>query len=368
MNNVIYDYQIFLQQEYGGISRYFYEVAYRIGGMSGFSANVFAPFYANSYLAMGRVNKFGFRVKKIRKLWRAYEALDMALSIGHFALKKPALVHETYYMDRRLAPKSCPVVVTVHDMIHEKFSEAFGSRDPTSAFKRSAVARADKIICVSEHTRRDLIEMLNVPEQKAVVVPLGFGLDVSADDIRPSLEIIDSPYLLFVGNREFHKNFTGLLHAYASSRSLQDEFSVVAFGGPPLTASEFQLIDRIGISRQKIRWLSGSDAFLAEVYKGATAFIYPSLYEGFGIPPLEAMASNCPVICSNASSIPEVVGDAAVFFDPAEPENIRSAIESVVNDDALKQSLVARGHARLTRFSWNRCAAATAAVYAELLN
>ncbi len=368
MNRVIYDYQIFLQQQYGGVSRYFYELAKRIEKTPGFAASIFAPLYANSYLAAGGVAKWGLQVKRLPKVGRLYEGVDRALSYVYFAASKPAIIHETYYARRGLAPRGCPIVVTVYDMIHEKLGHMFKANDPTTFFKRRSVERADKVVCISENTRRDLVDLFDVPEDKTVTVPLAFGLDVSVGTAHhATIRSNNGPYLLYVGSRDFHKNFRGLLKAYGSSQILQRNFSLVAFGGPNFSSAEYQMMDELQIPREKVERYSGNDTLLAELYRGAAAFVYPSLYEGFGIPPLEAMSNGCPVLCSNTSSMPEVVGDAALLFDPAEPEEIGRAIESVVSSKNIRDELIARGRIRVQKFSWDRCAAETASVYASLL-
>ena len=142
----------------------------------------------------------------------------------------------------------------------------------------------------------------------------------------------------------------------------------MCFGGGGFTVEETNLIQQLGLSLEHVCQISGNDASLAWHYKFASAFIYPSLYEGFGIPPLEAMSFDCPVVCSGVSSIPEVVGEAAELFDPYKPESIRMAIERVVSDDALKQTLIARGRARIKLFSWERCARETLDVYRKVLS
>jgi glycosyltransferase involved in cell wall biosynthesis len=367
MNRIIYDYQIFLLQKYGGVSRYFYELARRMQEAPGFAANIYAPLYANSYLASGTVSKWGFQVAKIPKVWRLYEALDRVFSYAYFAAAKPAIVHETYYSHLRLAPRQCPIVVTVYDMIHEKLGHLFKADDPTSVLKKKSVERADRVICISENTRRDLIELFNVPAEKTVTVALGFGLDAPVRFDHSGFRSNEIPYLLYVGNRHFHKNFGGLLRAYGSSPMLQRDFALIAFGGGAFSAAEYQLMDELRIPREKIEWYSGGDALLAELYEGAVVFVYPSLYEGFGIPPLEAMSKGCPVLCSNTSSMPEVVGDAAVLFDPTRADEIRQAIESVVSSQAVREDLIARGRVRVQKFSWDRCAAETASVYSSVL-
>jgi len=366
MNRVLYDYQIFLEQRYGGISRYFCELAPRIGTMPGFSAKVFAPLYSSAYVASERIAPFGIQVKKRRIIWKAYEAIDAALSAAYFPVSKSSIVHETYYRAHGHGPKICPIVVTVHDMIHERYRDMFPASDTTTIRKRKAVERADRVICVSEHTRRDLIELFGVPAAKALTIPHGIWRPVPVESGNLPVPASNTPYLLYVGNREFYKNFSGLLKACGSARILMENFSIIAFGGPPLSRAEFELMDDLRIPREKVRWIYGDDTLLSRLYREATALVYPSLYEGFGIPPLEAMSCDCPVICSNASSIPEVVGNAGVYFDPAEPDAIAKAIESVVNSEMLRASLIHRGRERIQAFSWDSCAAATASVYSSL--
>ena len=126
-----------------------------------------------------------------------------------------------------------------------------------------------------------------------------------------------------MGNRGGYKNFSTLLQAYGNSPILR-EFELIAFGGHPLLPDEKNQITQLGIT-DKVRFTSGSDQELAARYRAATAFIFPSTYEGFGLPPLEAMSHGCPVVCSNGGSIPEVVGDAGVYFDPNSAEELRMA-------------------------------------------
>jgi glycosyltransferase involved in cell wall biosynthesis len=168
-----------------------------------------------------------------------------------------------------------------------------------------------------------------------------------------------------VGHRGRHKNFKTLLRAYSSSPILR-EFELIAFGGDPLQRGEHKEISRLGIT-DRVRFESGSDGELAARYRTAAAFVYPSKYEGFGIPPLEAMSHGCPVVCANAGSIPEVVGDAGVYFDPNNTEELRIALERVATTEALQADLRARGYARITAFSWDKCAAATAQIYREIV-
>jgi glycosyltransferase involved in cell wall biosynthesis len=281
----------------------------------------------------------------------------------------PDIVHATYYDPSPLyTPRAMPRarrVLTVYDMIHERYPQAFPAGDGTAAAKRRAVAEADHVLCISESTRRDLIDMLGVPEAKTSVTYLAAtrpGAGAAPAGPAPVLP----PYLLYVGDRRAYKNFCGLVQALGLSPALR-ELALVCFGGGPLGAAEWAQIDGAGLARDRVHALQGDDARLAQLYAGARCFVYPSLYEGFGIPPLEAMHCDCAVACSNTSSLPEVVGDAAESFDPHQPEAIAQALERVALSESRRQALVAAGRARAAQFSWARCAADTAAVYRRTL-
>jgi glycosyltransferase involved in cell wall biosynthesis len=179
--------------------------------------------------------------------------------------------------------------------------------------------------------------------------------------------VVTVPYLLYVGSRRYYKNFKALLQAYALNQQLSDEFKLVCFGGGRLSLAEKAEIQRLKIKEDRILYLEGGDRLLANLYKNAAVFIYPSLYEGFGIPPLEAMSLGCPVVCSNVSSIPEVVGAAGRYFDPNDIEDIGSAIESVVFSENSRTELIVRGSHRAAQFSWRKCAQETYSVYKKLL-
>jgi glycosyltransferase involved in cell wall biosynthesis len=178
---------------------------------------------------------------------------------------------------------------------------------------------------------------------------------------------LPKPFFLHVGMRGAYKNFGNLLSAYASSPMLRRDFDLIAFGSNGFTQRENESIQDLGLTSLQVRHLSGDDALLGHLYREAVAFIYPSLYEGFGIPPLEAMGFGCPVLCGKTSSIPEVVGDAGLYFDPNRVEAIADAMERVALSAELRLDLVARGNERVRQFSWERCAAETLDVYRDLL-
>lgn len=365
---IIYDHDVFGWQKYGGISRYYFELARALTRDFGEDARIVCPFYVNAYLKEGRgdVKVWGLPVKRLPKSRTAMRTVNSLLSRPVMRRVQPDIVHETYYSSRRLAPPRAKVVLTVFDMIHERFSDHFPPDDPTRIEKSLAVQRADHILCISEQTREDLIELLGVKREKTCVTYLGFsnvGIEESSVIAPPPRK----PFLLYVGERRGYKNFGSLLEAYASSPMLRADFDLVCFGGKGFSAGEKAAMENYGL-RDGVRQVSGSDKVLAAHYASASAFIYPSLYEGFGIPPLEAMSKGCPVICSDVSSIPEVVGDAARMFDPHSPEAIRAAIEAVLNDEAARNTLISRGRERVKLFSWDRCARETLDVYRRVLS
>ncbi len=277
----------------------------------------------------------------------------------------PDIVHETYYSRTSCAPRNTPKVLTVYDMIHERYPQ-WGSRwDQSAILKRVAVDRADHVICISESTRNDLLEMYDVDPKKVSVVHLGTECPTG----RASKDVTSGvrPYLLYVGARQGHKNFTGFLQAFASSRRLRMDFDVVAFGGSGFTPAELQELARLGLDSSQVRQVSGGDDLLNQLYVSASAFVYPSLYEGFGLPPLEAMGHRCPVVSSNTSSMPEVIGDAGEYFDPTSVHDMAEAIERVVYSPSRIEDLVSKGLERQAKFTWERCAGQTLDIYHQLV-
>lgn len=366
---IAFDQQIFGLQEYGGISRYFCSLAEHLSKIGDTDVRIFAPVHINGHLARmsGRL-AVGVRRPRFRpRIERAFGLASDFLARPAMSLFHPDIVHETYYSSSAFAPRGAKRVLTVYDMIHERFAQSFSPRDPTTQWKKDAVARAEHVICISENTRRDLVDSFGVAEAKVSVVYLGY--DVFAEDRvqTEAVAVLSRPYLLHVGTRGGYKNFEGLLRAYASSGFLNGNFSLVAFGDGPFRPGEETLIRELGLSSGQVRQIGGEDDVLHDLYRGAAAFVYPSMYEGFGIPPLEAMSMGCPVICSNTSSVPEVVGSAGEYFDPGNIESIRTAMEAVLQSSTRRDELVRQGHIRQTLFSWARCADETMAIYRSLI-
>ncbi|MCI5136398.1 MAG: glycosyltransferase family 1 protein [Candidatus Electrothrix sp. AW2] len=368
---VAYDYQIFSSQKYGGISRYFFELSDRIANQSDIDVRVICPFYTNAYIGSCSKNLHvsGKKMPSIRWTGCVRGITNRLFSQLMMANFKPDLVHETYYLQNSVAPFASKVVLTVYDMIHERFPEYFTTKSLTTK-KAAAIKRADHIISISHNTKKDICNFFGIEEKKITVVHLGFSGFKSTHTINDrKFESIESrPFLLYVGNRSEYKNFELFVRAVSESDNLMKEFDIIAFGGGNFKRNEIQLMSQLGYKQDQVRLATGSDIYLGYLYQNAAAFIYPSLYEGFGLPPLEAMVNNCPVVASNTSSMPEVIGDAAEFFDPKSTEQIRHAIEKVVFSSERTKQLINLGRERLKQFSWEKCAAETLNVYKSILS
>ena len=366
MHSVVYDYQTFSLQQYGGISRYFCEIAPRVHRAHGFKVRIVAPVHFNAYLSRCDVPQTALYMRKLWKTGPLFRAANRAFSPWLTQRHKPSLIHRTFFEPLDW-PSSVPVIVTVHDMINELFPGSFPASDHTARNKRLCVERADHIVCNSHFTANDLIRLTGISCRKVSVTHLGcsgvFAAAAPLDEEPPH----PRPYLLYVGHRAGHKNFGAALAAFAASHRLGAELDFVAFGGLPFSSAERERMAALRLTPDRVLRWSGSDAELAHAYRHARALVYPSTYEGFGIPPLEAMSAGCAVTCSNTSSIPEVVGEAALLFDPDDVESMRHAMEAVCLDDGIRAGLIAAGKRRVQQFSWDKCAADTVAVYKGLL-
>jgi glycosyltransferase involved in cell wall biosynthesis len=359
---VLYDHQIFRVQTYGGISRYFVELIPRVAQMRGLSVSVFLGFYRNRYGLESRRNEFanfrGFAWPKFRGSTRLVGGLSNVW-LRHCARRwQPQLYHPTNYEDP-LPQFRGKRVITVYDLASHRLPELFGGhRFPSKA----QVDRADGIICISATTKRDLMEFLGVGEHRIAVIPLANALKSAPGERSPVAE----PYVLFVGRRPGYKNFNALLRAMGTAAGLRRKVHLVCFGTDPWSAEEEAIIEELGL-REYVHVVRGGDELLATLYAHAGAFVFPSLYEGFGIPLLEAMHYRCPVVASDIAIMREVAAEAAVYFQPNAPEDLGRAIEQVLSDTQKRRQIIEAGALREATFSWDRAAAATMAFYQRVV-
>ena len=362
---VAFDHQAFVMQSYGGVSRYYTRLA-RALIKSNTKPHIFAPLHKNIYLSdlssdlvTGRyVKNFPPKTATLVNLYNRYQ-LDKF--IPEF---KPNILHKTYYQRGNDQHVDLPTIITVYDMIHELLPESFPSYDVTAKWKYESVMRADHVICISESTRKDLIEIYNIPKSKTSVVHLASDIRLGPSS-QPLRSCMDKPFILFVGQRGGYKNFSNFMASIALSDRLKKSFNIVCFGGGGFSYEESIIISSLGFRNDQVSQVSGDDEFLAELYSRARVFVYPSQYEGFGLPILEAMSCGCPVICSNVSSLPEVAGKAARYFDPYSVEEMASIIEALVLSDSSVDDLRRAGYDRSRVFSWEHCAQETLNIYSD---
>ena len=364
---IAYDHQTFSLQRYGGISRYFVKLAEQLDQLEQ-EVNIFAPLHQNQYLSdLPKSMVTGHGIDRFpRKTTRAIRYANRTIAHMQMVRWKPDIIHQTYYGGLNLKSSKTPVVVTVYDMIHELFPESMRVTDRTARAKKAAIKNADHVICISENTKRDMLEILDVCESKVSVVHLGIDNYFSDANFCAASVSEYQPYILYVGSRGGYKNFSSLLKAFARTPKLKKEFKLVTFGGGKFSRHELDEIQSLGLNDSQILPVSGDDSLLQTYYENASAFVYPSLYEGFGLPPLEAMSAGCPVVSSNTSSMPEVISDAAEFFNPEDIECFAQALEAVVYSEERRADLVVRGYKRVRALSWNKCAQQTLNVYEKL--
>jgi glycosyltransferase involved in cell wall biosynthesis len=363
-----FDHQIFTMQSYGGISRY-YSILANLLRKEAENIRIFTGIHRNKYLKdLARELTTGYGVEKYPpRSTVLFQCLNHAISQVQLRNWHPDIIHETYYTSMPPLSSKAGRVTTVYDMIHELFRSEFSSSDTTSVSKKLTLSRVDHIVSISNSTKEDLVNILGIDDKKITVVPL--GVDLTAFQVFGT-EVVTAetkPFILYVGSRGGYKNFQGLLAAVSQSKRLMSGFDVITFGGGRIDRKEYSTIRSLGFKEGQVRQVHGNDQRLATLYSKAACFVYPSLYEGFGLPPLEAMAAGCPVISSNTSSMPEVVRDAGIYFDPRDTEDMMNAIQQTVFSPTITNELVKLGYENIKRFSWNQCATKTLAVYEKLV-
>ncbi|MDA3883105.1 MAG: glycosyltransferase family 1 protein [Bacteroidales bacterium] len=378
---VLFDYQIFQEQKFGGISRYFCEIisrfSYEVSSIIGtrMSENYYLqnlyPHICNNQII---TEHDFFKTLNFKGKWRLYQILKTAcpLKFNEYnqinkqysirLLKKQQfdIFHPTYYNPYFLEYiGNKPFVLTVHDMIHEKHPEYFSKKDKAAEWKKILIPRAHHIIAVSESTKQDVLEHYSIPERKISVIYHGSSLVQKITNIK-----IPKEYILFVGSREQYKNFIFLIESI-SHFLLEKNIHLVCIGSP-FTKQEFEMLQKLQIKQLCVS-IQADDIDMYTIYSKALFFIFPSLYEGFGIPILEAFEAQCPVLLSDNKCFREIAGEAALYFNALDSSSLIEQVNTLIHNIAERNKLKQEGEKQLQLYAWDKASISLINIYNNML-
>lgn len=360
---ILYDHQIFSIQKYGGVTKYFCELLKNLPKEHQFELAVL--FSDNHYLKEDHKIFNTWNVPIADKQFKGKGSMKKVMyfinqcySKHLISSKKYDLLHPTYYGTYFCSTLKIPYILTVHDLI--PFKNELYKKNSLRGHMEKSIKKASRIIAISENTKKDLIEILKISPDKIDVIYHGFN----QPNVK-NLQNIYGRYILFVGRRAGYKNFKTFAEAISVLLKRERDLKLICVGAP-FTKEEIAHFNLFKITRQTIA-LAASEQFLNSLYLHAKAFVNPSLYEGFGMPILEAFANNCPACLSNKGSLSEIAGNAAVYFNPYCKESMLNAIEKVIYDDEFSKNLIDLGKTRLKNFSWHKTAELTMNTYKKTL-
>lgn len=373
MIKILLDPQIFNLQKFGGISRYYTEIYNDFENRNDvliqcpllYTDNIHfreSPLFRNSYQ-----KKFNLLIKlsKIFRYFKPGKLKNRSKERTLEMLQKQQTdvfiptFYDPYFIDQI---RDTPFVLTVYDMIHELYPEYFLNDTATVPNKKLLLEKADKIIAISESTKKDILKLYpHIPERKIEVVYLAYTINT---EIVNTIQVPEN-YILFVGNRTIYKNFIFFLNSAAPILTERPNLSIVCAGGNEFSTEEVQLISKFGLTSQVIQ-RDFMDAELSSYYSKAICFIFPSEYEGFGIPVLESMACGCPVILANHSSFPEVAGDAGIYFKLNDQNDLREKICLLLDNNNIREKYRLKGIEQASRFTWKKTAEESLKIYQSI--
>jgi len=374
-----------------GLGRYTQEVVDNIMKIT--SASEGADFNYVIFLSPDNFDEFNYegdRIKKVKLSCRWYSWQEQLIMPFYLWREKLDLIHFPHFNVPILTPG--PFVVTIHDLILTHFPTVRATTRSRFIYYLKdrayrliifcALRRSRRIITVSEFTKQDIVEKFKISPEKIVVTYEGVAnlskgrdsLFITKLDNQEVLHSYHIPhkFLLYVGNAYPHKNLEGLLRVFNRLHSAKPEWRLVLVGKSDYF---YERVKRLASALNL--WQAGNlnspvifagyvpDAQLEILYTEAQAYIFPSLYEGFGLPPLEAMANGCPVLSSNRASLPEILGQAAAYFDPDDEEEMFRKMVEIIENEAWRQDLKKRGLEQVKRYNWWECAYQTLNIYQQ---
>ncbi|MFC3561742.1 glycosyltransferase family 4 protein [Pedobacter jamesrossensis] len=364
MSKILFDHQIFSLQVYGGISRYFANIQQALEKEDDCSGRISVLYSKNYYIKNYQApfqNSLGERLFSSQEKEYKWNKKYSKYLIGKNNFD---VLHPTYYEPYFLKKLKKPYIITVHDMIHELMPDSFSSNDITSVQKKEVIANAAKIITISETTKNDLKNIFDVEDHRIEVIYHGYQQkEQKFHSSQDSLQ--KDKYLLFVGARSGYKNFNRFVNAIAAFLKHKGNINLICAGGGTFQKEETKLFKKLEIEKY-VTQLSASDQQLDALYANALAFIFPSIYEGFGLPILEAFQNRCPVALSSSACFKEIADDAAEYFDPMDEHSILTSVMKIIESQENTSSLVEKGIKRLENFTPQACFDKTIALYKKI--
>jgi len=360
--NIVFNNTIFFHQRYGGISRYITCLANQLI-KNGLDVKIVAPLFKNIYLnQIPKKNIIGMYIKRFPPL-KIFEFYSDYILKKYIDKHQPRIVHDTYYSKNLLSCKKSAKIVTVHDLIHEKIPSYYNKKK--RLLKSKLLNNYDHFICVSRNTQKDLINYYKVPENKTSVIYHGAD-HLKNPEIKNKPNFLEKPYVLYVGSRLKYKNF-GIIPKTFSESKFKSDFNIVCFGGNAFSKNEKNYFKELNFDENQIIQVNGNDELLSHLYLNARALIFPSIYEGFGLPLVESMYYGCPIISSNTSVMPETCGNMAEYFNPHKSEELSVAIKKIVYSDNCRSKLISNCKSNVKKFTWKKCAERTCNVYNKFI-
>ncbi len=373
---VFLDDQIFHRQKIGGVSRYNCNLAEALARTNKIKVTLFGGWSQNAFLRnliphhnlrivhLPRRDKLKIRrlAMGLSSLWRR-RAFEQALKWD-----SNIIYHPTYFQpDDSLHEKACATVATFQDMIPEITANMSQQQERYRANKLKTARKAHRLIAASQSTKKDMHQYYPFIKERIDVVYHGSSLSYFEDCLSRSAPNHPQPYFVFVGKRRGYKNGLAAIHAFGLLAEAFPEVHLVFCGGEVGPGSEERSLIEGHRIDGRVDYVSADDFTLKKLLHGAIALVYPSLYEGFGLPVLEAMQHGCPVITTRLGSLPEVAGRAGIYIDPHSPEDIAIAMRRMLTQSDERKNFIDRGLHQAQKFSLAKTAENTLAVYRKAL-
>ena len=362
---VNFDYEIFYQQKYGGISSYYSNLGKELLKQN-VDVNFICPVHKCYNLkSIPKDKLYGKKILYPNFFNPLVNVINFNLSKIINLNIKPDIVHRTYFSKNSYS-KKVKNVITFYDVTHEISEIKNYKNENTKLIKKENINKADHILCISKTVKNDLINYLGVSEKKISVTLL------SSDYKKKEYSELNKKkklqnFFLYVGNRSGYKNFENFISAYALSKKLQNDFRILIFGGEKSHICGKDIILKNKLPINSFKFVNGTNEYLKYLYQNVRALIYPSIYEGFGIPLVEAMRSGCPFVSSYGGALREVGGTGINYFNPSDKEDIKNKIEDMVYSEDNINNAINYGLNRCDKFSWSECARETLNAYKKVI-